>query len=245
MISSTGIYHIMGRGNNKEWIFEREEDKSMFYHVLKETKEQYPFQLYAYCIMQNHYHLVVKTDTLEGSMKRLNQHYAMYYNSSRNRVGHVFQDRFKSVSVEDNAYFLGVIRYVHLNPVAAGLVQDPYQYKWCSYKEYFYETPLMVDSGYVKENVCPEREFFKRNFIQLHRGDDDRIYLDTKEEVKERKAQIANRVFQEQGGVNVDSVNLLRDRTGLTFREIAKFGNISINQVNNYLQKGQSDLATE
>jgi REP element-mobilizing transposase RayT len=235
--SATGIYHVMLRGNNKNWIFELEQDKGKLYNILKEVKDESPFKLYAYCIMNNHCHLLVKEENvpINEFMKMINQKYAVYYNRNRNKVGHVFQDRFRSEPVEDDSYFLGLIRYIHLNPLEAKLVEDPYQYKWCSYKEYFYETPLMIDSEFVKTNICPERENFRKNFINLHRGDDENLYLDTDETREARKKKIAERVFKNNGGVNEKSVKKLKDSTGMTFRDIAQVANISINMVNKYL----------
>lgn len=239
--SSTGIYHIIARGNNKNWIFKEEQDKGKLYSIIKEVKETHPFKLYAYCIMNNHYHLMVKEEDflLNDFMKVINQRYAAYFNKNKDVIGHVFQDRYRSEAVEDNVYFLGLIRYIHLNPVKANIVEDPYQYKWCSYKEYFYETPLMVDSNFVKNNICYDRDNFRKNFISLHRGDDENIYIDTEETTEERKGIIAERIFNNFNGVNSESVKLLKEKTGMSYRDIAKFGNISIGKVQKYLANSQ------
>jgi REP element-mobilizing transposase RayT len=235
--SSTGIYHIMVRGNNKEWVFQDEQDKGKLYNLIKEVKDKFPFKIYAYCIMNSHYHLLAKEEEipLNEIMKLINQRYASYYNKNRNKIGHVFQDRYKSEPVEDNVYFLGLIRYIHLNPVEAMIVQDPYQYKWCSYKEYFYETPLMVDSEYVKKNICPEKDNFRKNFINLHRGDDENIYLDTEESLEKRKKQIVRRIIKNFNGINEKSIKMLKNNVGMTHREIADILEISINKVHKLL----------
>ncbi|SHI82387.1 REP element-mobilizing transposase RayT [Dethiosulfatibacter aminovorans DSM 17477] len=231
--SSTGIYHVMARGNNQKWIFKDEQDKGKLYSIIKEVKEEHPFKMYAYCIMNNHYHLMVKEEEhqLNDFIKVINQRYAAYYNKNRHIIGHVFQDRYKSQPVEDNVYFLGLLRYIHLNPVEAGIVQDPYQYKWCSYKEYFYETPLLVDSNFVKNNICYDRDNFRKNFIALHRGDDENIYLDIEESVDNRKEKIAERIFTNFEGVNEKSVKSLKEMTSMSYREIARYGKISLNKV--------------
>lgn len=231
--SSTGIYHVMARGNNQNWIFKDEQDKGKLYSIIKEVKEDHPFKMYAYCIMNNHYHLMVKEEDhqLNDFIKVINQRYAAYYNKNRHIIGHVFQDRYKSEPVEDNVYFLGLLRYIHLNPVEAGIVQDPYQYKWCSYKEYFYETPLMVDSNFVKNNICYDRDNFRKNFISLHRGDDENIYLDIEETMENRKEKIAERIFTNFGGVNEKSVKTLKKMTSMSYREMARYGKISLNKV--------------
>jgi len=237
IVSSTGIYHIMARGNNKEWIFHQEHDKGKLYNIIKEVKDQYPFTIFAYCIMNSHFHLLAKEESvsLHQIIKLINQRYAAYYNKNRHKIGHVFQDRYRSEPVEDDVYFLGLIRYIHMNPVEAGITQDPYQYKWCSYKEYFYETPLMVDSDYVKTNICPDRSQFRKNFINLHRGDDENLYLDTEESQERRKQKIVENVMKNFGVVNQASVRKLKESTGMTHREIAKQLGVSLNQVQKLL----------
>lgn len=135
--SETHIYHVMLRGNEKKKIFEDTEDKARFIDIICRKKEETDFCLYAYCIMDNHVHLVIKEleAPISHIMKSIGTSYASYYNKKYNRVGHVFQDRYKSEPVENDRYLLAVIRYVHKNPVKAGIckVQD---YKWSSYRFY-------------------------------------------------------------------------------------------------------------
>jgi REP-associated tyrosine transposase len=132
--SSTGIYHIMIRGINKEQIFNRVVHKNMIIEVIKNIREDIGFDVIAYCIMDNHLHLLIKAneDKLETLMKKLNIKYAIYYNKIEKMYGHVFQDRFRSEAVESDKYFIGALRYIYNNPVKAGLTKNILDYSWGS-----------------------------------------------------------------------------------------------------------------
>ena len=132
--SRTGVYHIIIRGINRQGIFHDDEDKSVFMDKLSKYKKEYSFMLYAYCLMNNHIHLLVKEaeESISGIMKRLGVSYVYWYNKKYDRVGHLFQDRFKSENIEDDTYLLAAVRYIHQNPVKVGLsIGD-----WTSYPEY-------------------------------------------------------------------------------------------------------------
>ncbi|MGI5879834.1 MAG: transposase [Syntrophomonadaceae bacterium] len=132
--SETGIYNIIIRGINRQNIFEDDEDRIRFLETLDRYKEETGCELYAYCLMSNHVHLLVKEndDGLSSFMKRVNGSYAYWYNWKYDHVGHLFQDRFKSEPVDDDTYFLTVIRYIHRNPLTAGMT-DGLEYAWSSY----------------------------------------------------------------------------------------------------------------
>ncbi len=138
--SSTGIYHVMTRGNGGQTLFEHEEDNKKFLEILYQTKEKldYEIDLYAYCLMGNHIHLLIKENNAEidNFMRRSMAHYAQYVNWKYQRKGHVFQDRFKSEVVENEKYLLTVFRYILQNPVKAGLSPSAFDYPWNSWNAY-------------------------------------------------------------------------------------------------------------
>jgi len=146
-ISDTGIYHIMIRGNEKKNIFLDDNDRKKFIRILYKIKLEKCFDLFAYCIMKNHVHLIIKdnSDDISTIMKMINTSYAIYFNYKYDRVGHVFQDRFKSEVIENDRYLLCAIRYVHNNPVKANFCNNPLSYKWSSYKEYITTYKYMTD----------------------------------------------------------------------------------------------------
>lgn len=123
--SKTNIYHVMLRGNNKQQIFLDEEDSSRFLEIVRKYKDICNFKIFAYCLMGNHVHILVKTDdiSLDSIMKRVVVKFVYYYNVKYSRIGHLFQDRYKSEPVETDEYFLQVIRYIHQNPIKAGICE--------------------------------------------------------------------------------------------------------------------------
>ncbi len=146
--SGTGIYHVMLRGVNKQDIFEDEEDYRYFRKVLYQqvmpvddiTNKALPArcQFYAYCLMPNHVHLLVRetSEKLSSVVHRIAISYAYYYNKKYERCGHLFQDRFLSQPVNDSAYFFTLLQYIHQNPLAAGIDSSIGTYEWSSWGEY-------------------------------------------------------------------------------------------------------------
>ena len=139
--SESGIYHIMLRGINKQQIFEDEEDFQKFIQVLKECKAVSEYKLFAYCLMVNHIHMLIKPEKepLELVFKRIGSRYVYWYNWKYRRTGHLFQDRYKSEPINDDSYFLTVLRYIHQNPFKAGLCKNMSEYIYSSYHEYVKE----------------------------------------------------------------------------------------------------------
>ncbi len=136
--SPTNYYHIMVRGNNREYIFVNPIHKSYYLEILKEQVEEGLIEIAAYCIMDNHVHIVVEAHMLNliKAMKSINIKFAMKINKQKNRIGHVFQDRYKSEIIFHDAHLQQIIRYVHNNPIKAKVSKSADKYKWCSYNEY-------------------------------------------------------------------------------------------------------------
>ncbi len=129
-----GIYHVIARGNNKEYIFKDNIDKEYFLKEVKEQKKGLEFNIFAYVLMDNHYHFLIQVfeTSLQKLMHQINNKYSKYYNSKYNRVGHVFQGRYKAVLVQDERYLLSLIRYIHQNPVLAHMSSKVAEYRWSS-----------------------------------------------------------------------------------------------------------------
>lgn len=125
------IYHITSRGNARQPIFEDDEDRKAFQVLLESLVSRYNWLCHAYCLMDNHYHLLVETPdgNLSEGMRQLNGIYTQSFNGRHGRVGHVFQGRFKAILVGRENYLLELCRYVVLNPIRAGIVRSPGRYK--------------------------------------------------------------------------------------------------------------------
>lgn len=178
--SNTDIYHIILRGVNRQYIFEEEEDYDRFLFLLGHYKKVCGFQLYAWCLMPNHIHLLMKEgrESVSTVFRRLGTSFVYWYNLKYGRTGHLFQDRFKSESVEDDAYFLTVLRYIHLNPVKAGLCGRPEDYPYSSYSRYF--DLSTADSDFVRSLIGEEE------FHRYHEEAADDICMDISETIRIR-----------------------------------------------------------
>jgi REP element-mobilizing transposase RayT len=134
----SGIYHIVERGINKQLLFEEPNDYYNFMRVLKKYKENTNCKLFAYCLMGNHVHLILKEgdETIGNMMRRINVSYAQRFNSKYERTGHLFQNRFFSEPIETEKYLLSAIQYVHQNPIVAGICKVPSEYSYSSCMDY-------------------------------------------------------------------------------------------------------------
>lgn len=163
VVSGTGIYHVMMRGINRQNIFEDTDDYNRFMAILQqmvkpidENGQPQPARctLYAYCLMTNHVHLLIRerSENIGSLIKRIGISYAKHFNRKYQHYGHLFQDRFKSEPVNDAAYFFTLLRYIHQNPVAAGITKTVNGYEWSSWNEFEQstcDTPSICDVSHV------------------------------------------------------------------------------------------------
>ena len=171
--SKTGIYHIMIQGINQELIFEDDQDNRKFLDILADCKQEDRFQLYAYCLMGNHAHLLIKEgyERLGQIFKRVGATYVQWFNRKYNRTGPLFHDRFKSEPVEDYQTLFAVIRFIHQNPVKAQLASSVDTYKRSSFKDYAGRSKLTNTSFALKKMT-------RENFIDFNRREDSDSCLD-------------------------------------------------------------------
>lgn len=177
MKSDSGIYHVMLRGVNRQQIFKDEEDCERFIQIIKDCKKISEFKLYAYCLMENHIHLLLKVEKepIEQIFKRIGSRFVYWYNIKYQRTGHLFQDRYKSEPVENDSYFLSVVRYIHCNPVKAGICKNAREYKYSSYRDY-------VNNQDTVEYESVFKLLTKDEFIKFNDADDSNKYLDISDE---------------------------------------------------------------
>jgi len=166
------VYHVLTRGNNRQNIFKDEEDFTTYIEILKKYKERYQYKLYHYVLMTNHVHLVMEA-TEEGGelsqiMKGINLSYAQYYKNKYKHTGHFWQDRFKSILISKDEYLLACGSYVELNPVRAGMVKDPKEYRWSSYRANAYgQKDALLDEHVIYSKLFQDQEVRKayREFV--------------------------------------------------------------------------------
>lgn len=157
---SGACYHIIQRGNNQEKIFKRDKEKLFFLELLRAVRIKFNCLIFAYTIMDNHYHLLIQiqTENLSQIMHRLNSRYAQYYNWRHNRKGHVFQGRFLSYLITDDLYLVTVLRYIHQNAVRARIVENISEYRWCSDRDYRNQLNDLVETSFVLDIFSKDRQ---------------------------------------------------------------------------------------
>lgn len=132
------VYHVINRGNYRQTIFRQPSDYQLFLQIVQDTMRKYPFILHSYCLMTNHFHLLLETKDVEiwFIMQRILKLYSINFNMKYHLQGHLFQGRYTAPIITDDTYFLQVSRYIHLNPVKSGIVTMPIDYTWSSYYTY-------------------------------------------------------------------------------------------------------------
>jgi putative transposase len=147
------FYHITSRGNEQKVIFKNNRDREKFRECLESAVKRYNAVIHAYCLMNNHYHLLLETPSgnLSKIMAHINGAYTTYFNTKLGRFGHLFQGRYKAILVEADEYSMELSRYIHLNPVRAKVVETPEEYEWSSYSYYIgkKKSPEWLKMGFI------------------------------------------------------------------------------------------------
>jgi REP element-mobilizing transposase RayT len=168
---SGALYHLTSRGDRREAIYEDDVDRTSFLGVFASVIEQFNWTCYAYCLMSNHYHLLVQTPdgNLSKGMRQLNGVYTQTYNRRHHITGHLFQGRYKSILVDEDNYLLELSRYIVLNPVKAGMVKHPGQWKWSSYRAMTGEAPVpdWLSSDYLLFQFSVQRKTAIRKYREF------------------------------------------------------------------------------
>ncbi|MDP2649474.1 MAG: transposase [bacterium] len=167
LIFKNAFYHVFNRGINKEPIFLTDQDYKFFLKKFQDLKNKYDHSIYALCLMPNHFHISIQTrkNSISKIMSSISTSYSMYFNRTYKHFGPVFQNRFKSILVEENSYFLKLSQYIYLNPVKDGLVKNPMEYKYSTLREALGKEPLhFLDKDIVRligETEQSRREYEK------------------------------------------------------------------------------------
>ena len=182
------IYHIMLRGINKSLIFFDDFDKKKFLKILKDTKEKYSYEIYAYCLMDNHVHIVIfdQLSLLSKIIQSITVSYSSYINTKYDRVGHLFQNRFLSKCIENDIYLKSLINYIHQNPEKAGICSTC-NYKWSSYNEVL-TTSEIVDKKFILLLYDNDLQKFKKDNLNLKDGFENEIEYEFITNIEDSKA---------------------------------------------------------
>lgn len=183
-IESLGYHHIYNRGVAKSNVFEDENDKAKFIELMASVAREYKFNIHSFCLMDNHYHILVQNtrENLSSGMRQLNAQYASYFNRRHSRVGHLWQDRFKSWYVLDTKYLFTLFKYIENNPIKAGLSQKIGEYVYCAtYSILKDAVPPFLQNSFVLRDYNTKELF---DLLSIPLSETERSTLDTFHQTK-------------------------------------------------------------
>lgn len=233
-LSNSGFYHVMFRGINHQNLFEEDSDYKEFLVGFQKLRDEMRFEIYAYCLMSNHVHLLIRENQsgdISQIMQRLLVKYAMYFNQKYYRSGVLISNRYKSRPVEKDEYFMQLIRYIHQNPVKAGLTRKIEAYPYSSYLEYLGDG-RMIDSKMALEMIGKDEW---ENFHQIL----EEINFDISDKTRLSEAEIRKKImkYTEANEPHViaswpklarnEILKQLRETEGLSIRQIERATGIS------------------
>ena len=199
----TPFFHVMTQGINRNFIFDNPTDIRYYISIMNKLEEEHNISIIAYCIMNNHTHMLIEVENLKELskyMQRLNSKYAKYYNKKYNRVGYVFRDRYKTEGIYSEEHLHSCIKYIYNNPVKAGICEHPKEYAYSNYKE------ISSDEEYVFMDVEEDTRKICRDVIKEFLDESNTDI----EEIKEQKDKLR------------ELIKLLRNQYDISLRKISE-----------------------
>lgn len=247
--SSTGIYHITLRSISQHIIFEEDSDFKKFLFILTDCKKAMDIDIYAYCLMNNHIHLLLRSslDDLAAFFQSLGSRFVRWYNNKYARSGHLFQDRFFSVPVETDSQYLSTLIYIHNNPVKANMCRFPSEYRWSSFNAFYGEKNPLIDVSHSYD-IAGSKDLLQKYFATNSELQDESMFANihpaTRHFVTDEKAI---EVFKSVTSLSSTSevVNLPRTarndyirrlhQVGITQKQISRLMDVSLSTVKRIL----------
>jgi REP element-mobilizing transposase RayT len=219
-----GLYHVITRGNQRQKVFLEEKDFSKYLEFLKDYKDRYGFWIYAYVLMSTHVHLLIETGQVPLSkiLQGINQRFTMYFNWRHGTVGHLFQGRYKAILCDKDPYLLSLVKYLHCNPVRAGIVGQPEDYRWSSHREYLgMNKNGVVDKelllGMFSKDIKRGRRLYREYMSKEEKTSKEDFYRTVDQRV------LGDEAFVERVRERLENRTLIgRRRHGVSLGEIAR-----------------------
>jgi len=256
------LYHVMVRGNNRSYIFRNEDNKKTYKKIVSKYKKRYRFKLYAYCIMDNHAHLLIEVADIPLSkiMQGIQQVFTQYYNRRNNTTGHVFEQRYKCLLCDKDAYLLSLIRYIHQNPIRSKLTES-LKYLWSSHREYI-GIPELADVNFPLSLFDTHKKKAIKKYLAFMDGMETK---EVKSMIKEETIEVAKnigrlkiekealiKIIEEVTKIDIEKIkgnskskrisdirklyiNMLKKYTDITNKEIANLLKVGDSTVTNVL----------
>lgn len=251
--SESGYYHVMLRGNNRNLIFKNKQDRLKFLKLVQKQVNRGFISVIAYCLMDNHLHMLLRENDgqLTAAMQSLSTAYAIYFNKKYNRTGHLFQNRFESETIDDEKYLFAALRYIHQNPVKAGICDEVENYQWSS--DPFYRDPeinTFIDKS-ILTFINPSFTVAVEEYTRLVKIPEQETFLEMPDDqlTDEGINHIVEAELKIAGIKDIASIKkykslpatvcILHNKHGLSIRRIAAVLGISKGSVQNMVQKKQ------
>jgi len=254
------LYHVIVRGNNRAYIFKSGGNKEEYKKIVSKYKKRYRFKLYAYCIMDNHAHLLIEVDNIPLSkiMQGIQQVFTQHYNRKNRTTGHVFEQRYKSYLCDRDVYLLSLIRYIHQNPIRSKLT-DGINYQWSSHQEYIrnpvladVDFPLTLFSG--KKNKAIKRylsfvgELESKDIQSMNIEEETTEVAKNKEERHKIAKEALIKIIEEVTGIKMDKIKgntkskRISDIRKLYIKNLKKYTDAPSKEIADLLEIGNSTV---
>lgn len=233
---NSNIFHIMSQGINKEYIFEKEQDKRKYRKLIFLYNDEFNIEIIAYCIMGNHVHLLIKSDRIENMsnfMHQINMQYALYYNKNRNRVGYVFRGRYKSEQISTEKYLINCIHYIHNNPIKAHICREKLEYLYSSYN-YKIKENQVIDKSWRKKYYNTKYENRNISFIATEEEKEQDIKETIENFLNYNKVKMEE--IREKEEKLIQILKILMDKK-ISMRKIEKIFNIDKKKIKRLIKK--------
>lgn len=231
-VSQSGYYHVTMRGNAKGLLFEEDSQRLKFIQIMRKSQDVYAFRTIAWCLMDNHVHLVLNVcdASLSDVIHHIGTSYAVYFNRYEERSGHVFQCPFGSKPIEFENQLINTVQYIHMNPERAGMGSQS-EYRWSSYSEYVH-TPDFVDVGPLFGIIGGKEQFRKLSLdqdyvVRIQAPPHPRTDNEAMEIAKSLFGAHAIRLMQGAGKEDRDRAILLLSKKGISASQIARMCAVS------------------
>ena len=237
---SEGFFHIMTQGLNKEYIFKENYYKDKYIKLMKKYAEVYNILLLAYCIMDNHAHLLIFTEEvkqLSMFMQNINSKFALYYNKDITRVGYVFRGRYNSQYIKDKNYLLNCLNYIHMNPVKANMIKTPENYRYSTYNDY------LNKKGIVNDNVLTKVFDNAKNYLDIFLNISNKEFEIMDIDREEKNFEIATKIFLEKYKTTIDEIKENKELLAKYCKEIIVNKKYKQVQVSKLLNKSKSTIS--
>lgn len=246
----SGYYHVMSQGINQEYIFNKKSYIEKYKELMFKKSKNLDINILAYCIMNNHVHILINTNKisdLSKYMQKLNTTYSNFYNKINKRVGYVFRDRFLSQEILSEKQLFCCMRYIHYNPVKAGIVKFVSDYQYSSYNEFIGKRYIINDN--CIKIIFSDLNNYKKMFYELHNIDNkicDEDFIDIKikdKEIKEYIKYVENKYKLQAKQIKTNKellekvIKTARRTTSATVRELAEILEVSKSTISNYEKK--------